>query len=101
MEELSEGVTSERFEEVVVSTSLILLMFTTRLRWEKRCSEAKDVVVTLAIYGDDTTILRKAREWNEGVMVVKREMGRWEERSNDDKEEGLHFGTREGEKIRI
>ena len=71
------------------STSLILLMSTIRLRWEKRCSEAKDVVVTLAIYGDDTTIVGKSSEWNEGVTVVKREMGRWEERNNDDKEEKL------------
>ena len=58
------------------STSLILLMSTIRLRWKKRCSEAKDVMVTLAIYGDDTTIVNKASEWNEGVTVVKREMGR-------------------------
>ena len=36
-----------------------------------------------------------------GVTVVKRELGRWEERNNDDKEERLEFGTREGEKIRI
>ena len=71
------------------STSLILLMSTIRLRWEKRCSEPKDVVVTLAIYGDDTTIVGKASEWNEGVTVVKREIGRWEERNNDDKEERL------------
>ena len=28
-------------------------------------------------------------------------LGRWEERNNDDKEERLEFGTREGEKIRI
>ena len=69
------------------STSLILLMSTIRLRWEKRCSEAKDVVVTLAIYGDDTTIVGKASEWNDRVTMVKREMGRWEERNNDDKEE--------------
>ena len=58
------------------STSLILLMSTIRLRWEKRCSEAKDVLVTLAIFGDDTTIVGKASEWNEGVTLVKREMGR-------------------------
>ena len=30
------------------------------------------MLVTLAIYGDDTTIVGKASEWNEGVM----EMGR-------------------------
>ena len=42
----------------------------------------------LAIYGDDTTIVGKASEWNEGVTVVM-EMGRWEERNNDDKEEML------------
>ena len=41
----------------------------------KRYSEAKDVLVTLAIYGDDTTIVGKASEWNEGVTVVM-EMGR-------------------------
>ena len=66
-------------------------MSTIRLRWEKRYSEAKDVLVTLAIlaiYGDDTTIVGKASEWNEGVTVVM-EMGRWEEKNNDDKEEIL------------
>ena len=34
------------------------------------------MVVTLAIYSDDTTILGKVREWNEGVTVVKTKMGR-------------------------
>ena len=34
------------------------------------------MVVTLAIYGDDTTIVGKASEWNEEVTAVKREMGR-------------------------
>ena len=63
-------------------------MSTIRLRWEKQYSEAKDVLVTLAISGDDTTIVGKASEWNEEVTVVM-EMGRWEERNNDDKEEML------------
>ena len=57
---MSEGVTSERFEGGG-GLRLILIMFTIRLRWEKRCSEAKDVVVTLAIYSDDTTIMDKER----------------------------------------
>ena len=33
------------------------------------------MLVTFAIYGDDTTIVGKASEWNEGVTVVM-EMGR-------------------------
>ena len=59
------------------------------------------MVVTLALYGDDKTIVGKAREWNEGETVVKRKMGSWEERNNDDKEERLEFGNRECEQIRI
>ena len=73
MIESGDGVTTQQFEGC--STSLILLMSTIRLRWEKRYSEAKDVLVTLAIYGDDTTIVGKASEWNEWVTVVM-EMGR-------------------------
>ena len=34
------------------------------------------MLVTLATFGDDTTIVGKASEWNKGVMVVKRKMGR-------------------------
>ena len=66
MIESGDGVTSSLKGGGACSTSLILLMSTIRLRWEKRYSEAKDVVVTLAIYGDDTTIVGKASEWNEG-----------------------------------
>ena len=57
------------------STSLILFNVYHQAALEKRYSEAKDVLVTLAIYGDDTTIVGKASEWNEGVTVVM-EMGR-------------------------
>ena len=77
MIESGDGVTTQQFEGGggACSTSLILLMSTIRLRWEKRYTEAKDVLVTLAIYGDDATIVGKASEWNEGVTVVM-EMGR-------------------------
>ena len=69
--------------------------------WEKGSSEAKRVVITSALFADDTTIIGKKRELEEGVVRMKEVMGRWEERNNDDKEERLVFGTEEGGDVRV
>ena len=69
--------------------------------WERGSSEAKGVTITSALFADDTTIIGKRRELEEGVEKVKEVMGRWEERNNDDKEERLVFGTEEGGDIRV
>ena len=83
-------------EEVGVKFKWILLSSITGGKsWEGGCSEAKEIVVTSAIFADDTTFADKAKE------LVKKERGRWEERNSEDKEKRLEFGTGEGEKIRI
>ena len=69
--------------------------------WERGSSEAKGVTITSALFADDTTIIGRKRELEEGVEKVKEVMGRWEERNNDDKEERLVFGTEEGGEIRV
>ena len=69
--------------------------------WERGSSKAKGVTITSALFADDTTIIGKKRELEDGVERVKEVMGRWEERNNDDKEERLTFGTDEGGEIRV
>ena len=69
--------------------------------WERGSSEAKTVVVSSLLFADDTTIVGRKGELGEGVEAVKEEMGKWEERNNEDKEERLEFGTAEGREIRV
>ena len=69
--------------------------------WEKGGSEVKDVWLSSALFADGTTILGMSGEINEGVNDVKEVMGKWEERNNDEKEEVLDFGTREGAEVRV
>ena len=69
--------------------------------WEKGCTEAKSVIITSALFADDTTIVGVKGEMEEGVRIVKRVMSKWEERNNEDKEEILDFATEEGEDIRV
>ena len=69
--------------------------------WERGSSEAKWVTITSALFADDTTIIGKKKELEDGVVRVKEVMGSWEERNNDDKEERLVFGTDEGGEIRV
>ena len=70
-------------------------------RWEKFNSEAKRVKIDKGLFADDTTILGKKKELEEGVRITKEVMNAFEERNNDDKEERLMFGEEEGESIRM
>ena len=45
--------------------------------WERGCTEAKSVRVTSALFADDTTIVCKKGELQEGVREVKRVIGEW------------------------
>ena len=57
--------------------------------------------VTSALFADDTIIEGKKGELDEGVREVKRVMGEWEERNNEEKEEVLEFGTEAEGEIRV
>ena len=63
--------------------------------WEKYNSESKPVRLDTLLFADDTTILGEEAELREGVEVVKRVMGRFEERNNEEKEEEHRFGREE------
>ena len=70
-------------------------------RWEKYNSEAKRRKIDQGLFADDTTILGRKNEIEQGVNETKRVMAEFEERNNEDKEEVLDFGTEEGDKIRV
>ena len=55
----------------------------------------------MALFADDTTPVGKKKELERGVQILKEEMGKLDERNNEDKEEILIFGTEEGAKIRM
>ena len=69
--------------------------------WEKYSSEAESRMVTMSLFADDTTIVGRRDEIEEGTEIIKRIMGEFEEKNNDDKEEKLEFGSEEGKKIRM
>ena len=69
--------------------------------WEKYSSEAETRMVTMSLFADDTTIVGRRDEIEEGTEIVKRIMEEFEEKNNDDKEESLEFGSEEGKKIRM
>ena len=69
--------------------------------WEKRNSEAIEVVLEKSLFADDTTIVGSKAEIGRGVEKTKEVMDRFEEKNNDDKEEVLEFGKRESGKIRM
>ena len=68
---------------------------------EKPNSEAKRIKIDKGLFADDTTIVGKKRELQQGVDETKRVMAMFEERNNEDKEEHLEFGTDESKKIRM
>ena len=70
-------------------------------RWEKENSEAKRRKIDQGLFADDTTIIGRKREIDQGVDEIKKVMNMFEERNNEDKEETLDFGTEEGGKIRV
>lgn len=69
--------------------------------WESFNSEAVTVTVDKSLFADDTTPAGKKKEMRYGLEIMKEEMGEYEERNNDDKEEYLEFGTIESEEIRM
>ena len=69
--------------------------------WEKYSSEAESRLITMSLFADDTTIVGRRDEVEEGIETIKRIMGEFEEKNNDDKEEKLEFGSEEGKKIRM
>ena len=69
--------------------------------WEKYNSETKKIRIDQGLFADDTTVIGKRRELTFGLAEVKKEMDRFEERNNEDKEEELVFGTNDGDKIRV
>ena len=69
--------------------------------WEKGGTEVKDVRITELLFADDTTIVGKFEEMDEGVNAVKGVMNEFEERSNEAKEECLEFCKDEGNGIRV
>ena len=69
--------------------------------WEKHNSEAKRVKIDSGLFADDTSIIGKKKELEQGVQETKKVMSMFEERNNEDKEEHLEFGTEEGNKIRM
>ncbi len=69
--------------------------------WEKYNSEAKKIRIDQGLFADDTTVIGKRRELTVELAEVKKEMDRFEERNNEDKEEELVFGTNDGDKIRV
>ena len=75
--------------------------FPSASQWEKQNSEAKRVKIDKGLFADDTTIVGKKEELEQGVTETKRIMSMFEERNNDDKEEHLDFGTDESANIRM
>ena len=72
-----------------------------RLRGQGHGSEAKEVRFRELLFADDTTIVGTKEEMDGGVNAMKEVMGRFEERSNDHKEECLDFCMEESDSIRM
>ena len=70
-------------------------------RWEKKNSEAVKIMVSDALFADDTSVAGKRKELENGLRITKEAMARFEERNNEDKEEEVRFGTEESGKIRM
>ena len=59
--------------------------------WERNGSESKEVRFLELLFADDTTIVGTKEEMDGGVNAMKEVIGKFEERSNDQKEECLDF----------
>jgi hypothetical protein len=74
------------------------------MMWQRRGKKNEESgaewVVT-ELFADDTTIVGEEPELADGVRITKEVMARFEERTNDDKEESFTFGTVEARKTRI
>ena len=69
--------------------------------WEKHNSEAKRIKLDKGLFADDTSIVGKKAELQQGVDETKRVMAEFEERNNEDKEEHLDFGIEGSGKVRM
>ena len=69
--------------------------------WERNGSEAKKVRFRELLFVDDMTIVGTKEEMDGGVNAMKEVKGRFEERSNDQKEECLDFCMEESDSIRV
>ena len=76
-------------------------MFAGTGAWERGRSEAKVVRFSELMFADDTTIVGTRYEMNGGVQAVKDVMGRFEERSNEHKEELLDICDVVSESLRV
>ena len=68
---------------------------------EKPNSETVEVTVEKGLFADDTSIVGKGRELEEGIRITKEIMGKFEERNNNHKEEILEFGKEGSNNIRM
>ena len=69
--------------------------------WEKKNSEARVKRVDTGLFADDTSGIGKKEELEAGMIIVKENMKRVEEKNNDSKEETIIFGSEEGGKVRV
>ncbi len=72
--------------------------------WRERIEECENACNSgrkgELLFADDTTIVGTKEEMDGGVNAMKEVMGRFEERSNDQKEECLDFCMEESESIK-
>ena len=64
-------------------------------------SEEKSMRIETLLFADDTTLVGMENELRTGADEVKRVMGEFEERNNEDKEEEHFFGREESEGTRM
>lgn len=69
--------------------------------WEKYNSEAQSMRISSLLFADDTTMVGTEEELRGGVAAVKRVMGEFEEKNNEDKEEEHMFGKEECDGTRM
>ena len=69
--------------------------------WERNGSEAKEVRFRELLFTDDTTFVEMKEEMDGGVNAMKEVMGKFEVRSNDQKDECLDFCMEESERLRV
>ena len=69
--------------------------------WEKHNSEAVKHNFTSALFADDTTVLGERVNMETEVEITKEQMGKYEEKTNDAKEEALKFGEEGSGDVRM
>ena len=65
------------------------MLFPAKNLWENYCSEAEGKIVSLSLFANDTTVVGRKEEIDEGVREMKKIMSKFEEKNNDNKEERL------------